>query len=91
MIVHDFNVIRTVTFPRKTDSPLVVDPDTVLSGLSPDNFSNLFPRLAARSPSFTALSSITSLRSAAFLKPENCLTLSPEEILRFPVFEASDH
>ena len=32
MIVHDFNVMRTVIFPSKTDPPLVVDPDTVFSG-----------------------------------------------------------
>jgi hypothetical protein len=31
MIIHDFNVMWTVIFPRKADSPLVVDPDTVLS------------------------------------------------------------
>jgi hypothetical protein len=31
MIVHDLNVVRTVVFPSKTDPPLIVDPDTVLS------------------------------------------------------------
>jgi len=27
MMVDDFNVMRTVIFPSKTDPPLVVDPD----------------------------------------------------------------
>jgi hypothetical protein len=32
MIVHDFDVMRTIVFLSKTDPPLVVDPGTVLSG-----------------------------------------------------------
>jgi hypothetical protein len=60
MIVHDFKVMRTIVFPKKTDPPLVVDPDTYCPALSPDKFSNLFPGLAARPPNFTAVSNITS-------------------------------
>jgi hypothetical protein len=32
MIVYDFNVVRILQVPGKTDAVLVVDPDTVLTG-----------------------------------------------------------
>jgi hypothetical protein len=77
MIVYDLHVVRAVILPCETNPPLVVDPLLYCPARSPDSFSSLFPGLEARSPSITALSSMTSLRSAAFLKPENFLTFSP--------------
>jgi hypothetical protein len=32
VVVDDFNVVRVTVFPSEADSPLVIDPDTVLSG-----------------------------------------------------------
>jgi hypothetical protein len=31
MIIHDFNIKSVAVFPSKADSPLVIDPDTVLA------------------------------------------------------------
>jgi hypothetical protein len=32
MVIDDFDVVGVAIFPSETDSPLVIDPDTVLSG-----------------------------------------------------------
>lgn len=31
MIIHDFNVVRVPILPPKTEAPLLIDPDAVLS------------------------------------------------------------
>lgn len=31
MVVHDFHLIRISIFPQEADTPLIVDPDTVLT------------------------------------------------------------
>ena len=85
MIVHYFDVIRTVVFPSKTDPPLFVDPDTVLLALFPDNLSISGTR--AEVAEFHRALQHHSLRSGAFLKPENCLTFSPPK--KFSVFRSS--
>ena len=58
MIVHDFDVIRTVVFQVKQIRHWSLIRILYCPAPFPDNFSNLFPALAARSPSFTPLSNI---------------------------------
>ena len=31
VVVHDFNVVRAIRFPPKTDAKLIVDPDAMLA------------------------------------------------------------
>jgi hypothetical protein len=79
VIIGDFDFIRSVSLPEKTNLPLIVDPDAVLP--DPIRFQYLQPVPGGESRSLRseALSSMVSFRSAAFLKPENSLTIRPEK------------
>ena len=32
MVINDFNIVWSILFPAKTDSPLRIDPDAMLTG-----------------------------------------------------------
>ena len=91
MIVHNFDVMRTVVLPSKTNRHWPLIRILYCPALSPDNFSSLFPGLAARSPSVTAIQhNQLALRHLL----ETCELpdiFAAEKILRLPVLEASDH
>jgi hypothetical protein len=76
MIVHNFDVMRTIVVPSKQIRHWPFIRILYCPALLADNFPTI-RGLAATSPRFTGVSNIISLRSAALLKPENCLTFSP--------------
>ena len=84
--------MRTVVFPSKTDPPLVVDPDTVLSGpVSRQLFQSTSGTRGEVAELHCAIQQ-HQLALRRLLEPRELPDiLSTEEILRLPVLEASDH
>ena len=65
VVVHDFDVVRSVVFPVEAYPPPAIDPDAVLARVrSPERASSLLLGRAARSCRAAALSNTVSRRVA---------------------------
>ena len=73
VIVNDLDVVGIGLPPDGTDTPLIVDPDAVLSGPVPVSFSSRFPGDTRRSISDSAASIMRSFRSATRARVEDSL------------------
>lgn len=92
VIINDFNVVGIAIMPAKTDAPLIIDADAVLS-LSVTR--EYFQTIARRDSQFTNLRNLIQMIKLA--KSNTCdgcpspALLFPEQVGGLVAFEVTDH
>ena len=93
MIISDFYVVRVATLPSETNTPLIVDADTVLPRTSPGQFFQVIAwrysqvsdlNRGIEHPQFAHSASVNSWRQSA-------RSLALENVFGFIIPKASDH
>ena len=93
MIVDDLYVVRIAGTPSEANSPLIVDPDTVLTG--PVAFQGFQPIAGRNTKKVETRRCVDlqqfSMRNSLYVGCKPSAMLAPKELLRLSVRKALDH